>query len=69
MASGAELDLHAADQVLVYLAMAREPSSFTARSLSSHARTAMWLIEQFLAARFAVAADGALTRVSVTPRI
>jgi RNA 3'-terminal phosphate cyclase (ATP) len=49
--------------------MAREPSSFTARSLSSHARTAMWLIEQFLPARFAVAAEGGLTRVSVTPRL
>jgi RNA 3'-terminal phosphate cyclase len=69
IASGSELDLRAADQVLVYLAMAREPSSFTARSLSSHARTAMWLIEQFLPARFAVAAEGGLTRVSVTPRL
>jgi RNA 3'-terminal phosphate cyclase (ATP) len=69
MASGAELDLHAADQVLLYLAMARDPSSFTTRALSSHARTAMWLIEQFLPARFAVEADGALARVSVTPRI
>jgi RNA 3'-terminal phosphate cyclase (ATP) len=69
MASGAELDLHAADQVLIYLAMAAGPSSFAARAISSHARTAMWLIEQFLPARFAVEADGALARVSVTPRI
>jgi RNA 3'-terminal phosphate cyclase len=69
MASGAQLDLHAADQVLVYLAMARGPSSFTARALSSHARTAMWLIEQFLPARFAVEADGALSRVRTTPGI
>jgi hypothetical protein len=29
----------------------------------------MWLIEQFLPARFAVAAEGGLTRVSVTPRL
>jgi len=69
IASGAALDLHAADQVLVYLAMARESSSFTARAVSSHARTAMWLIEQFLPARFAVEADGALARVAVTPRV
>jgi RNA 3'-phosphate cyclase len=69
MASGAQLDLHAADQVLVYLAMARGPSSFTARALSSHARTAMWLIEQFLPARFAVEADGALARVRTMPGI
>lgn len=68
MASGAQLDVHAADQVLVYLAMARGPSSFAVRALSSHARTAMWLIEQFLPARFAVEADGALSRVAITPR-
>ena len=69
MASGAGLDTHAADQVLVYLALAREPSSFTARAVSSHARTAMWLIEQFLPARFSVADEGALARIGVTPNI
>jgi RNA 3'-phosphate cyclase len=67
LASGAELDLHATDQVLVYLAMAREPSTFAARALSSHARTAMWLIEQFLAARFSVESEGALMRIRATP--
>jgi RNA 3'-phosphate cyclase len=69
IASDAGLDRHAADQVLVYLAMAREPSSFTARSLSSHARTAMWLIEQFLPARFSVESEGALVRIRTTPGI
>jgi RNA 3'-phosphate cyclase len=69
IASGAELDLHAADQVLVYLAMARKVSSFTARALSSHARTAMWLIEQFLTARFSVESEGALVRIRTTPGI
>ena len=69
MASSAELDVHATDQVLVYLAMAREASSFTARSLSSHARTAMWLIEQFLTARFSVESEGALVRIRATPGI
>ena len=67
LASGATLDVHAADQVLVYLAMAKGPSSFTARAASSHARTAMWLIPQFLPARFAVESDGALSRLSVAP--
>jgi RNA 3'-phosphate cyclase len=65
IASGATLDTHAADQVLVYLAMARGRSSVTVRTVSSHARTAMWLIPQFLAARFAVEEEGALSRVSV----
>ena len=67
IASGATLDLHAADQLLVYLAMAAGRSSFTTRAVSSHARTAMWLIPQFLAARFAVEEDGALARISAEP--
>jgi RNA 3'-terminal phosphate cyclase len=69
MASGAALDLHAADQVLVYLALAEGPSSFTVRAVSSHARTAMWLIPQFLAVRFSVESEGALARIGVTPRV
>ncbi len=64
--AGASLDVHAADQLLVYLALAGGRSVFTTRALSSHARTAMWLIEQFLPARFDAAAQGArLTRVDV----
>jgi RNA 3'-phosphate cyclase len=65
IAGGATLDMHAADQVLVYLAIARGSSSITARTVSSHARTAMWLIPQFLAARFAVEEEGALSRIRV----
>lgn len=64
LASGATLDAHAADQVLVYLAMARGRSSFTARTVSSHARTAIWLIPQFLPVRFAIEEEGGLARVS-----
>ena len=67
LAAGATLDLHAADQVLVYMAMAQGRSSFTARAVSSHARTAMWLLSQFLPVRFAVEPHGALWRVIVNP--
>jgi RNA 3'-terminal phosphate cyclase (ATP) len=52
--AGVTVDVHAADQLLVYLALAPGESDFTTRSLSSHARTAIWLIEQFLPVRFAV---------------
>ena len=65
LAAGASLDVHAADQLLVYLALAGGRSVFTARTLSSHARTAIWLIEQFLPVRFSVAPHGALTWVEV----
>ncbi len=64
IAGGAALDAHAADQVLVYMAMAKGASSFTTRAVSSHARTAMWLLPQFLPVRFAVRREGGLWRVS-----
>jgi RNA 3'-terminal phosphate cyclase (ATP) len=67
IAAGATLDLHAADQILVYMALARGSSRFAARAVSSHARTAMWLISQFLPARFAVAEQGGLAHISVEP--
>lgn len=63
--SGATLDVHAADQVLVYAAMAKGRSSFAARALSSHARTAMWLIQKFLPARFAVEEKSGLAHIGV----
>jgi RNA 3'-terminal phosphate cyclase (ATP) len=67
LAAGAALDIHGADQVLVYMAMAKGRSSFTTRAVSSHARTAMWLLEQFLPVQFDVQREDALWRVSVSP--
>ncbi len=63
LASGAALDIHAADQLLIYLALAGPGSRFTTRVLSSHARTAIWLIEQFLPVRFDI--DEQPTRAAV----
>jgi RNA 3'-phosphate cyclase len=68
LVSGATLDVHAADQILVYLALAGGASSYTAREVSAHARTAMWLIEQFFPVKFALAPQGSLTRVDVVER-
>ncbi len=65
--AGATVDMHAADQLLVYLALADGESSFTTREWTSHADTAMWLIGQFLRVRFAAERDGALWRVRVVP--
>ena len=67
MESGATLDVHAADQVLVYAAMAKGGSRFAARALSSHALTAMWLIPKFLPARFAVEKKDGLAQIGVEP--
>ncbi len=66
LAAGASLDQHAADQILIYCALARGESCFTTRSLTTHARTAMWLIAQLLKVRFTVAEGPLRTRVTVT---
>jgi len=64
--AGVTVDVHAADQLLVYLALAQGESSFTVRELSSHARTAMWLIERFLPVRFVEERLDGISRVRVS---
>jgi RNA 3'-phosphate cyclase len=68
IASGATLDVHTADQILVYLALAGGHSRFLARTLTSHAATTIWLLEQFLPVRFDVSPAGALIRITAAPR-
>jgi RNA 3'-phosphate cyclase len=63
--AGAALDVHAADQLPVYLALAGGESTFTVREVSLHAATALWLIGQFLPVRFDVERTGGLARVRV----
>ena len=53
-ASGAALDRHLADQMLIYLALAQGPSSFTTEAVTSHLLTNVWVIEQFLGPTFEV---------------
>ena len=47
--AGATLDVYAFDQILPYMALARDKgsSSCIVREASSHARTNMWLVNQF----------------------
>lgn len=68
--SGATLDIHASDQVLIYLALGAMNgaiSSFLARSLSSHAATTIWLLEQFLPVRFDIGKQQGLVHISAGP--
>jgi len=65
--SQATLDVHAADQLLVYLARADGPSRFRVRSVSGHLETMMWLVPQFLPCRFVVTRDRGGSEVSVEP--
>ena len=63
----ATLDVHAADQLLVYLSRAEGPSQFRVRVVSGHLETMMWLIPQFLSCRFAVAREEGGFQVHVEP--
>jgi RNA 3'-terminal phosphate cyclase (ATP) len=45
--SGAALDLHLADQVLLPLALASAPSTFTCEAVTRHLETNAWVIGQF----------------------
>jgi RNA 3'-terminal phosphate cyclase (ATP) len=65
--SGAFLDVHATDQLLVYLARATGPSRFRVREVSGHMETMMWLLAQFLPGRFEVERDGTGWHVTVDP--
>jgi len=67
LAAGAAVDVHAADQLLVYFALA-DGGALTTRSVSLHARTCIWLIEQFLPVRFEISQAGALARIALAAR-
>ena len=72
LAAGVALDVHAADQLLVWLALADGESLFTTREVTPHARTAMGLIQQFVPVQFDLAPEpepGArCVRVTVRPQ-
>lgn len=60
--TGANLDLHASDQLPVYLARAGGPSEYVVRRDSRHAATVRWLLGRFLDVRWETRAtpDGGL---------
>jgi len=66
--AGATLDIHASDQVLIYASLARGRSCFIARALTSHAATALWLLQRFLPLDVRTAPAGTGVRVEIEPR-
>jgi RNA 3'-terminal phosphate cyclase (ATP) len=62
--SGACLDPHMADQIVLYLSLAGGPSEFTTSSITAHLRTNLWVIEKFLPIRYSLDPSG---RVTVEP--
>ncbi len=48
MNSGAAVDLHLADQILPFLAMAKGSSSYTFQEITRHLLTNIWVVQKFL---------------------
>ena len=67
MQSGATLDVHTADQLLPYMAMADGDSSFRVSRISRHLLSQMDTLETFLDVRFGVERKDDLYHFTVTP--
>lgn len=62
------LDPHMADQIVPYLAMAEEESSFTTSLISNHLLTNLWITEKFAGISYAVEGEkGKPGKVHVRP--
>lgn len=57
MSSGAVVDDHLADQLVLYMALAKGRSSLITDRITKHLATNIWVIEQFLPVRFEVDKD------------
>lgn len=66
--AGSSLDVHAADQLLLYLGQASEASVFRVREATGHLRTMAWLLERFLGRKVKIEPQGTRYRVEVGPR-
>ncbi len=65
LASGAAVDAHLADQLLLPLALADGPSVFTAERATEHLRTHAWVVEQFLPVEVRMEEEGGRVWVEV----
>jgi RNA 3'-terminal phosphate cyclase (ATP) len=52
--SGAALDKHTGDQLLIYMALAKGDSSVTVSELTPHIKTNIWVLERFINERFKI---------------
>ena len=67
MESGSTMDVHTADQLLPYLAMADGDSSFSVSRISRHLLSQMDTLETFIDVKFGVERRDDLYYISVTP--
>ena len=54
LASGAAIEPHLADQLILPMALAKGESRFTTSQITRHLTTNIWLVQQFLPVRFEV---------------
>ena len=59
----AAVDKHLADQLVLYMALAKGQSSLVAGTITEHLMTNVWVIEQFLPVKFGI--DEQIGKVSV----
>lgn len=65
--SGATMDVHTADQLLPYMAMSEDVSSFSVSRISKHLLSQMDTLESFLDVKFGVERKNDLYRFTVSP--
>src|SRR4030066_2405046 len=62
------LDRHLADQIVLYLGVAKGESSFTTAEISGHLLTNLWVIKEFLGIQYAVEGEiGKPGKVTINP--
>ncbi|MBI5347186.1 MAG: RNA 3'-terminal phosphate cyclase [Candidatus Aenigmarchaeota archaeon] len=66
--SGATVDIHAADQLIPFMALAGSESTIKAPGLSRHAETNIWLSEQFTSSRFCIKKNNKNVEISCIPK-
>lgn len=67
--TGAALDRHMSDNILIYLALSEGPSTITGAEYSMHAHTALWVLKQFLQTDYEVVGElGKPFKLRIQPR-
>lgn len=65
--AGADLDIHAVDQLIPYMALADGETRFRCRRLTGHAETELWLLQQFMDIAWEKETGDGWTEVRVSP--
>ncbi len=67
--TGAALDTHMSDNILIYLALSRGRSVITGAELSTHAQTALWVVKQFIDVDYVIHGElGKPFKLEIIPR-